>query len=336
MLFKDFIQAIGKGQRSGRTLTREESYQAMSMLLAGEATPEQRGAFLMLLRVREETAQEIAGFLDACREHTVSSFANIKVDLDLGCYAGKRRHLPWVILSALCLAQQGCRIVFHGSQEPDTKRLYVSEALEKLGCVRATTAQQLNRQIDTLGFGCVDLATVNPELDSLIQLRAQFGLRSCANTLARMLNPLNASASLQGVYHKHLDEKHGKVAQILKEPRVICFRGDAGEVEYNPERTCMLHSVCAGEYTTSEIPALNHQWVTKPRALDVGLLKQLWLAPSQQYPETHPLEYYGQSAVIGTLALMLMVTQQLDWVSGYKEARSLWLGRKKQWPSFTY
>lgn len=332
MEFKDFIQAIGKGQRSGRTLTQTEAYQAMSMMLSGKVTPEQRGAFLMLLRVREETPEEIAGFLVACREYIPKEFTKIKVDLDLGCYAGKRRHLPWVILSALCLAQTGTRIVFHGTQEPATKRLYVSDALDNLGCKRAVTARQLQQQIDAFGFGYIDLACVNPQLDALIQLRAQFGLRSCANTLARMLNPLGASSSLQGVYHKHLDEKHAKVAQRLKEPNVNCFRGDAGEVEYNPERECTLHRAQMGHYSMLEIPALNPQWVTKPRALDVQQLKHFWQSESQEHNQENAFEYYGESAVIGTLSLMLMTTKELEWTDALADARNLWFARNRDWP----
>ncbi|KTF07141.1 protein containing Glycosyl transferase, family 3 [marine sediment metagenome] len=57
-----------EGQKGGRSLTRDEAYHAMKMVLANEVTGDQRGAFLMLLRTREETPEEVIGFVDACRE----------------------------------------------------------------------------------------------------------------------------------------------------------------------------------------------------------------------------------------------------------------------------
>ena len=66
--FSEYIKIIGKGQKGSRSLTREEAYHAMKMVLADKVTGEQRGAFLMLLRTREETPEEVIGFIDACRE----------------------------------------------------------------------------------------------------------------------------------------------------------------------------------------------------------------------------------------------------------------------------
>ena len=67
--FVPYLQAIGRGQRSGRTLTQDEACVAMTLLLENKITPEQRGAFLMLLRVREETAGN-CWFYTGMQSHT--------------------------------------------------------------------------------------------------------------------------------------------------------------------------------------------------------------------------------------------------------------------------
>ena len=123
--FKDYINMVGRGQRAGKTLSQQQAYDAMSQILQGKVLPEQLGAFLMLLRVREETAEELAGFTQACREYVEPEFSQIQADLDIGCYAGKRRHLPWFILAMLLLTQQGKKVFLHGTHEPDSKRLYL-------------------------------------------------------------------------------------------------------------------------------------------------------------------------------------------------------------------
>ena len=125
----------------------------------------------------------------------------LTADLDMGCYAGKRRHLPWFFLAVMLLAQQGKRIFLHGTHEPDSKRLYLKEVLPQIGFDVAQDSGQARIALDTFGFAYMDLKHINPQLDDIIQLREQFGLRSCANTLARMLNPSNATHSLQGIFH---------------------------------------------------------------------------------------------------------------------------------------
>jgi hypothetical protein len=65
--FAQFVRILGKGKRGARNLTREEAREAMGMLLDGKAEDTQLGAFLMLLRHKEESAEEMAGFAEAVR-----------------------------------------------------------------------------------------------------------------------------------------------------------------------------------------------------------------------------------------------------------------------------
>src|SRR6478609_5449912 len=96
--FAQYIRALGKGKKGSRSLTRDEARTAFSMVLNGQAEAVQVGAFLMLLRVKEESADELAGFVEAVRAY-IAPPSNITADLDWSSYAGKRKHLPWFILS---------------------------------------------------------------------------------------------------------------------------------------------------------------------------------------------------------------------------------------------
>lgn len=72
----------------------------------------------MLLRTREETPEEVIGFVDACRELIEGDVQTLTPTLDIGCYAGKRRQLPWYLLAVAVLAAEGHRIMLHGAHEP--------------------------------------------------------------------------------------------------------------------------------------------------------------------------------------------------------------------------
>jgi anthranilate phosphoribosyltransferase len=322
--FKHFIRIIGRGQRAGRTLTMQEAEQAMSMLINGQATAEQKGAFLMLLRVREETAEELAGFSLAFRALTPTQFSELAVDLDIGCYAGKRRHLPWFLLAAMLLAQSGKRILLHGTHEPDSKRLYLKEVLPQIGFEVAQNPEQARVALDTFGFTYMDLKHINPQLDDIIQLREQFGLRSCANTLARMLNPSNAAHSLQGIFHRKVDEKHRETAALLKDANVLCFRGEGGEVEFNPLRDVTLHISRKTQQNCSDVKATCETFITKPQELDAKQLISVWMGQTD--------DTYANHAVVGTLSLMLVLVNKLEWTEAYQQAETMWLNRDKKWP----
>jgi anthranilate phosphoribosyltransferase len=131
--FTRFLKILGRGNTLTRSLTIEEAEEAMAMILKGETLPEQLGAFLMLLRVKEESPDEIAGFVRAARA-TLTLPANAPhVDVDWSSYAGERRQLPWSILSAVILARNGWRVFMRGAEGHTAGRVYASDALSALG-----------------------------------------------------------------------------------------------------------------------------------------------------------------------------------------------------------
>ena len=129
--FAQYVRILGKGRRGSRSFTEDEAFQAMKMILEAKVEDVQLGAFLMLLRVKEESAEELSGFVKAAKAHL-----NVKVkttpDLDWSSYAGKRRHLPWFILSALLLSDNNYKIFMHGASGHTVGRIYTESVLNYL------------------------------------------------------------------------------------------------------------------------------------------------------------------------------------------------------------
>ncbi|WP_435275861.1 glycosyl transferase family protein [Psychrobium sp. nBUS_13] len=317
--FSQYVKIIGKGKRAGNYLSQAQAYSAYKLLLGGKAQPEQVGAFLMLLRVREESSEELAGFVLACREHTLAGFSQLDVDLDIGCYAGKRRHLPWFILSIIALAQTGKRIFIHGSQEPDSQRLYVPQAFKELNIPIAHSLIDAKTHLAQFGFAYTDLKNCNPKLDDLLQMRALFALRSSANTLARILNPSAAPHSFHGVFHREFDARHIEIAQLIGDKNVSCLRGEGGEVEINPERPVTQHLLKNGQALRLDFPALLDKKQIKPRELNCAQLEQLWLGE---------LDFeYATQAVIGTIASILTLLEPITSEQALSCATEIWHSR---------
>lgn len=101
----------------------------------------------MLLRVKEESVDELAGFVQATRDQL--NFKALDVDLDWSSYAGKRKHYPWFILAALTLAKHGYNIVMHGVSGHTLNRVYTEQVLNYLGYQSARMMLTWNSSLKT-------------------------------------------------------------------------------------------------------------------------------------------------------------------------------------------
>ncbi len=146
--FAQYVRILGKGKSGSRSLTFDEAKTAFGMILRGEVLDAQLGAFLMLLRVKEESSEELAAFVTATREWL--NAPQIAVDLDWSSYAGKRKHYPWFLLAAFVLAENGVRVFMHGASGHTVNRLYTEEVLPLLGHNLCETWQQVEEKLNRL------------------------------------------------------------------------------------------------------------------------------------------------------------------------------------------
>lgn len=292
--FAQFVRILGKGKRGARGLTREEAREAMGMLLDEKVEDTQLGAFLMLLRHKEESPDELAGFTEALRERL--NAPSLDVDIDWPTYAGKKRHLPWYLLSAKCLAQNGVRILMHGGGAHTAGRLYTEQLLDELKIPLCRNWQQVLAAFEQGNLAFAPLADWAPQLQRMIDLRNTLGLRSPIHSLARLLNPLGARCGLQSIFHPGYQSVHREASGLLGD-HVIVVKGDGGEIEINPDTISHLYGTTGGQSWDEEWPALSAQRHVKPAALDPEHLKAVWRGEAQ--------DSYPQLALIATMALAL-------------------------------
>ena len=292
--FAQYIRILGKGKKGTRSLTQAEAEAAMAMLLQSEVTDTQLGAFLMLLRHKEESPEEMAGFTQAVRAEVKAPA--IALDLDWPSYAGKRRQLPWHLLAARCLAHQGLRILIHGAGAHTAGRLYTEQLLEVLDIPRCSDWQQVGQALDTQQLAFMPLACWMPPLQRLIDLRNVLGLRSSVHSLVRLINPLGARCGLQSIFHPGYQEIHRKAACLLGDTALV-IKGEGGEMELNPEAETHLYGSLAGTPWNEDWPALLERRQLKPKTLEPAHLLTVWRGEAA--------DTYGEQAVIGTMALAL-------------------------------
>ncbi len=318
--FAKFIQILGKGQRGARDLTQQEAEQAMSMILSGQVEPVQLGAFLMLMRVKEETAEEVAGFVRAVRNSLAHPASSLTVDLDWASYAGKRRQLPWYLLSALLLSSHGIRVLMHGIGGGSEGRIYIPQAMQTLGLKTAATLEEASAQIAKMNFAFIPMHALNSELDRMLGLKSLLGLRSPVHTIIRMLNPLAAPASIMGIFHPGYDETHQRAAALLGDHSLAVFKGEGGEAERNPDAPCMVKMLLAGNMLEEEWPALFSGKHMKDETMDASRLAKLWSGEIE--------DEYGKASVLGTAAIALRTMGRAHSIADAEaQAAKMWESR---------
>ena len=303
MSLAEHVRTLGRGPGRSRSLTEAEARDAMEIMLSGAAAPEAVGALLMLLRMKGETAEEIAGLAAGAQAGLP---ALPPVDLDWPSYAaGRSRGLPWFLLSAKLVAMDGHRVLLHGWNGADAKvRDGLAEAGIPMGHMQG-------------GIGYLPLETLSPALFNLLTLRDVLGLRSCINTVARMLNPGRARASVQGVFHPSYRLKQAEAAQALGWQYLTVIKGGGGEFERHPGKAIALHGLRGGALHEAPAPSVLPEAIRLADGATPGVtLAGLWSGA-----ETCA---FAEAVVLGTAELALATLGQRDPVS---RARALWQTR---------
>lgn len=319
--FADIIRILGKGKKGSRPLTQDEAHRAMSMILADEVLPIQLGAFLMLMRIKEETPEELAGFVHAARASFAHAVKPMQIDLDWSSYAGKRRHLPWFLLSALLLAENGIRVLMHGSEGHSADRLYTANVLPYLGLRPASSMFEAQQQLEQRGFSYLPLEHFCPKLHDMIELRPILGLRSPVHTLVRLLNPFHANYSIQGIFHPSYRAVHQHASALLQLNSAV-LKGEGGETERNPDVDCLVQSVHNSDLADEVWPALFTRRHVKEEQLNPEQLALVWQGDMDNE--------FAVATIIGTAAIALKLLGKADnQVQAHELASDYWAKRNK-------
>jgi anthranilate phosphoribosyltransferase len=202
--FRDILKIVGRGKKLQRDLTYDEAYKAMQLMLGEEVSDTQIGGFLLTMRVKEETAEEIHGFVDGARTHLKPMpQPNVEGLVDFGLpYNGKARTLQTGVISLMLVASVGVPVIVHGADDIPTKRgVGILNLLRALGYPADQTADVVSRTIEKTNFGVLNLEQVLPQWTALTPLRHHFGVRTLMNTVEKLLNPANAPRHINGFYH---------------------------------------------------------------------------------------------------------------------------------------
>lgn len=320
-MFSEYIKLTGRGEKGRRSLTKPESKQALTDYLNGDASLLQISVLLMLQRVRCETPEEIAGYIEALREKISPQWKSLDADLDWPCFAGKKRQPPWLLLAAKLLAANGVNVLLHGHMTIDLVKYQVESACPELGIRIANSVESAALALQENSLVYVPLSAYCPELIELLALREQVGLRTPLNTAARSLNPTAAPYSVHGVFHKSYEKIHAQAAVLTNENSMIAFKGEGGESEVNPRVSTLSCGVTQvggqAQYIEQEWPTYLEDFSGAHTEISAQYLLKVW--------NKDIVDQYGDAAVITTVAMVLkQMHPEYSTTDALQQAQQYW------------
>jgi anthranilate phosphoribosyltransferase len=286
-----YIKEIGRGKQGARPLGREQAADLFGQLLDGGVSDLEVGAFCIAMRIKGETADEMAGFLDAthARLNKVSS-ASGKPVVVLPSYNGARRLPVLTPLLAALAARAGAPVLIHGTAT-ENSRVFVRDVLQALDVQPAAAPPTLrDGQV-----AYVPTEVLSPGLKRLLDVRRVVGLRNSAHSLVKLMNPCSGPAVIVSSYtHPEYAISMGAVFELTGATALL-LRGTEGEVVADARRLPQMEGFIAGQRTLlqegrkgtlTDLPDL-------PKEVDVettaGFIRDV-LAGRKQIPDSMALQ----------------------------------------------
>jgi anthranilate phosphoribosyltransferase len=240
----------------GHDLSRDEARVVMNEIMEGEATPAQIGGFLVALRLKGETADEIAGCAEAMREHvlTVRPKRDDLVDT-AGTGGDAARTINISTAAALVAAAAGAGVAKHGNRAVSSAS-GSADVLEALGFRLELPPAEIERSIDQLGFGFLFAPTHHPAMRHAAPVRRELAARTVFNVLGPLTNPAGARAQVLGVYAPSLVRTIAEVLAQLGSRRAFVVHGAAGIDELSPAGPNLVCEVVDGSVRERAIDPL--------------------------------------------------------------------------------
>ncbi len=218
----------------GHDLDPAEARAAMDEIMSGEATPSQTAGFLVALRAKGETVDEIAGCAEAMRAHVVPVTPERDDLVDTAGTGGDgARTLNISTAAALVAAAAGAAVAKHGNRAVSSSS-GSADVLEALGFELELAPDRIARSIDELGFGFIFAPAHHPGFRHAAPVRRELGVRTVFNVLGPLTNPAGARAQIVGVYSAELAPVIADVLQRLGTRRAFVVHGAGGIDELSP------------------------------------------------------------------------------------------------------
>ena len=237
----------------GHPVDRAEAQAAMAAIMSGECTPAQIGAFLVALRMRGETVEQVAGFAEAMRASCVR-IATKHADVVDTCGTGGDALDTFNISTAAAIvtAAAGVPVAKHGNRSVSSQ-CGSADVLTELSVRIDLEPEEVGRCVDELGIGFLFAPALHPAMKHAIGPRRELGLRTVFNILGPLTNPAGAKRQLLGVFAAALTDVMANTLRDLGSTHALIVHGLEGMDELSTIGPTRVSELRDGEVRTREV-----------------------------------------------------------------------------------
>lgn len=246
------IRPLIQKASTGAHLTRQEIQAALESMIAGEATPAQMGAFLMALRVRGETIDEITGAAELLRARMTPVTAPPGTIDIVGTGGDSHGTYNISTCTAIVAAGAGAKVAKHGNRSVSSKS-GASDVLAALGVKLDISPETVSRCIDAAGVGFMWAPMHHAAMKHFAPVRAELGIRTIFNVLGPLSNPARVTRQVLGVYARDLVEPIAHVLKNLGSEHALVVHGNDGMDELTTTGQSFVAELKDGTVRTYEI-----------------------------------------------------------------------------------
>ncbi len=246
------LKALIQKVSTGATLTPDEIRAALEIMTDGHATQAQMGAFLMGLRVRGETVEEITGATQMLRSRMVRVAAPAGAVDIVGTGGDGHGTYNVSTCAALVAAGAGLKVAKHGNRSVSSIS-GASDVLAALGVKLDVGPEIVAKAIDTAGVGFMWAPMHHPAMKHWAPVRAELGIRTLFNLLGPISNPAGVTRQVVGVFARHWVEPVATVLKTLGAEHVWVVYGHDGLDELTTTGSTVVAEVRGGEIHVFEV-----------------------------------------------------------------------------------
>ncbi|MGE0765929.1 MAG: anthranilate phosphoribosyltransferase [Hyphomicrobiaceae bacterium] len=246
------LKALIQKVSTGATLSPDEIRAALEIMTDGHATQAQMGAFLMALRVRGETVDEITGAAQMMRARMVRVEAPAGAVDIVGTGGDSQGTYNVSTCASLVAAGAGLKVAKHGNRSVSSLS-GASDVLAALGVKLDVGPATVARAINEAGVGFMWAPMHHPAMKHWAPVRAELGIRTLFNVLGPISNPAGVTRQVVGVYHRDLVELIAHVLNGLGAEHVWVVHGHDGLDELTTTGATHVAEVKAGRVETFDI-----------------------------------------------------------------------------------
>jgi len=229
----------------GRDLNEAQAEEVMERIMSGQATPAQIGGFLIALRTKGETVDEVTGFARTMRRNAIPIHSRQALLVDTCGTGGDGAHTFNIsTTAALVIAGAGLAVAKHGNRSVSS-HCGSADVLEALGVRLDLSPEQVADCVDEVGIGFLYAPLLHPAMKHAIGPRREMGVRTVFNILGPLTNPAGAQVQVLGVYDEALTEMLARVLDSLGSRAAFVVHGADGLDEFSttgPNKVSHLRS----------------------------------------------------------------------------------------------